>query len=99
MHDMDQAERAQLRAVDRRAADFRRAIALHEQQRPQPGVVHPRERGPGVPEDERSQIFARFNRGASPFSALERWQTGYLPVYGIWAAIVVFALPPMFSFA
>ena len=46
-----------------------------------------------------TRLLARFNRGASPFSALERWQTGYLPVYGIWAAIVVFALPPMFSFA
>jgi len=44
------------------------------------------------------RLLARFNRGASPFSALERWQTTYLPVYGIWAAFVVFALPPIFSF-
>jgi len=45
------------------------------------------------------RLLARFNRGASPFSALERWQTTYLPVYGIWAAFVVFALPPIFSFS
>jgi hypothetical protein len=45
------------------------------------------------------RLLARFNRGASPFSALERWQTTYLPVYGIWAAFVVFALPPIFRFA
>lgn len=46
-----------------------------------------------------TRLLARFNRGASPFAALERWQTAYLPVYGIWAAFVVFALPPIFSFA
>ena len=46
-----------------------------------------------------TRLLARFNRGASPFSALERWQTTYLPVYGIWAAFVVFALPLIFGFA
>ena len=46
-----------------------------------------------------TRLLARFNRGASPFSALERWQTAYLPVYGIWAAFVVLALPPIFGFA
>lgn len=45
------------------------------------------------------RLLARFNRGASPFSALERWQTAYLPAYGIWAAFVVFALPLIFRFA
>jgi hypothetical protein len=45
-----------------------------------------------------TRLLARFNRGASPFSALERWQTSYLPVYGIWAAFVVLALPPLFHF-
>jgi hypothetical protein len=33
-----------------------------------------------------------------PFAALERWQTGYLPVYAVWAWIVVFAFPPLFNF-
>jgi hypothetical protein len=46
-----------------------------------------------------TRLLARFNRGASPFSALERWQTAYLPIYGIWAAFVVLALPPIFRFA
>lgn len=39
-----------------------------------------------------------FLRGRSPFAALERWQTRYLPVYGAWAAIVIIVLPPVFSF-
>ena len=30
---------------------------------------------------------------------LERWQTGYLPVYGIWAALVALVLPPIFGFS
>lgn len=45
-----------------------------------------------------TRLLARFNRGASPFAALERWQTGYLPVYGVWAAFVVFVLPLIFNF-
>ncbi len=31
-------------------------------------------------------------------AALERWQTGYLPVYAAWAWIVVLAFPPLFSY-
>jgi hypothetical protein len=31
--------------------------------------------------------------------ALERWQTGYVPVYAGWAAVVVIAFPPAFGFA
>jgi hypothetical protein len=46
-----------------------------------------------------TRLLARFNRGASPFSALERWQTGYLPVYGAWTAFVVLVLPLLFDFA
>lgn len=30
---------------------------------------------------------------------LEKWQTGYLPVFGVWAAFVVALLPVFFSFA
>ncbi|MDT7750574.1 MAG: hypothetical protein QOD96_4236 [Pseudonocardiales bacterium] len=37
-----------------------------------------------------------FLRRRTPFAALERWQTGYLPVYAAWAWIVVLAFPPLF---
>ena len=40
-----------------------------------------------------------FVRGRRGFGALERWQTSYLPVYGVWAAVVVVAVPPLFDFA
>ncbi|BDZ44344.1 permease prefix domain 1-containing protein [Naasia aerilata] len=37
--------------------------------------------------------------GSETADRLERWQTGYLPVFGVWAAIVVLVLPPVFLFA
>jgi hypothetical protein len=40
-----------------------------------------------------------FVRRRTPFAALERWQTGYLPVYAAWAWIVVLIFPPLFSYA
>lgn len=43
-------------------------------------------------------LYLRFLRGTSSFSRIERWQTGYLPVYSIWAAIVVTAFPPLFGY-
>ena len=43
-------------------------------------------------------LYLRFLRGTSSFSKIERWQTGYLPVYSIWAAIVVIAFPPLFGY-
>ena len=43
-------------------------------------------------------LSARFLAGRSPFHALERWQTAYLPVFAIWAAAVVVVLPPVFGF-
>jgi hypothetical protein len=45
-----------------------------------------------------TRLLVRFTRGTGPFARLERWQTAYLPVYGIWAAFVVLALPPIFGF-
>jgi hypothetical protein len=39
-----------------------------------------------------------FVRGDRGFGTLERWQTQYLPAYGVWAAVVVFVLPPIFDF-
>ena len=43
-------------------------------------------------------LYARFLVGRGPFSALERWQIAYLPVYAAWAAFVVVAFPPLFGF-
>ena len=43
-------------------------------------------------------LYARFLRGHGSFSALERWQTDYLPVYAVWAGFVVVAFPPLFGF-
>ena len=40
----------------------------------------------------------RFLMRKTPFERLERWQTGYLPVYLAWAAIVVVVFPPVFQF-
>jgi hypothetical protein len=39
-----------------------------------------------------------FIRRRTPFAALERWQTNYLPVYAVWAWIVVLAFPPLFNY-
>jgi hypothetical protein len=39
-----------------------------------------------------------FLRGRRPFTVVERWQTRYLPVYGIWAAVVVGVFPLVFGF-
>lgn len=44
-------------------------------------------------------LSARFLNGHIPFHRLERWQTTYLPVFAIWAAAVVFILPPAFGFS
>ncbi len=43
-------------------------------------------------------LYIGFLRGRGPFTALEKWQTDYLPVYAVWAAIVVTVFPPMFGF-
>ena len=43
-------------------------------------------------------LYIRFLRGRGVFSALERWQTNYLPVYAVWAAIVVIVFPPVFGY-
>ena len=40
----------------------------------------------------------RFLTGRTGFHQLERWQTGYLPVFALWAAAVVLILPPLFAF-
>ena len=42
-------------------------------------------------------LYIRFLRGRGSFARLERWQTDYLPVYAVWAAIVVIVFPPVFD--
>jgi hypothetical protein len=44
-------------------------------------------------------LYVRFLRGRGPVAALERWQTNYLPVYAVWAAIVVIVFPPAFGYS
>ena len=43
-------------------------------------------------------LYVRFLRRRGSFSALERWQTDYLPVYALWAALVVVVFPPVFGY-
>lgn len=43
-------------------------------------------------------LYARFLRRRVPFAALERWQIAYLPVYAVWAALVVVIFPPVFGY-
>ena len=43
-------------------------------------------------------LYARFLRHRSSFAALERWQIAYLPVFTVWAALVVLVFPPLFGY-
>ncbi len=43
-------------------------------------------------------LYILFLRGRRSFSDLERWQTDYLPVYVVWASIVVIVFPPLFRY-
>jgi hypothetical protein len=43
-------------------------------------------------------IYANFLRRRGTFAALERWQIAYLPVYSVWAALVVVMFPPLFGY-
>jgi len=40
-----------------------------------------------------------FLRSRRSLEAIERWHMRYLPVYALWAAIIVVAFPPLFGFA
>jgi hypothetical protein len=47
--------------------------------------------------------FVRFSgacvmRHRCSFAALERWQIAYLPVYAVWAALMVVVFPPVFGY-
>ena len=43
-------------------------------------------------------LYASFLRHKGSFAALERWQIAYLPVYSVWAALVVVVFPPVFGY-
>ncbi len=43
-------------------------------------------------------LYWRFLSKRAGFAALERWQTSYLPVYAVWAWIVVVVFPLVFRF-
>jgi hypothetical protein len=44
-------------------------------------------------------LTARLLAGRAQAVRLERWQTGYLPVFAGWVLLVVLVLPPVFGFA
>ena len=43
-------------------------------------------------------LYTCFLRRRCSFAVLERWQIAYLPVYSIWAALVVVMFPPVFGY-
>ncbi len=43
-------------------------------------------------------LYIRFLGRRGSFERIEQWQTKYLPVYALWAAIVVILFPPLFNF-
>jgi hypothetical protein len=43
-------------------------------------------------------LAGRFLTGRGTFHRLERWQTSYLPVFALWATVVVVVLPPALGF-
>ena len=43
-------------------------------------------------------LYARFLARRSSFGRLEHWQTAYLPVYAVWAWVVVAIFPIIFDF-
>jgi hypothetical protein len=45
-----------------------------------------------------ARLYVGFVTGRRRFDPVIRWQSTYLPVFGIWAAVVVVAFPPLFGF-
>ena len=43
-------------------------------------------------------LYASFLGRRGSFAVLERWQIAYLPVYSVWAALVVVIFPPVFGY-
>ena len=46
-----------------------------------------------------ARLYASFLRGRGSLAALERWQTSYLAVFAVWAALVVVLFPPIFGYS
>jgi hypothetical protein len=44
-------------------------------------------------------LIGRLLAGRDPAARVERWQTGYLPVFAVWVLLVVLVLPALFGFA
>ncbi|MDR9364291.1 MAG: hypothetical protein RI575_03050 [Balneolaceae bacterium] len=44
-------------------------------------------------------LYIRYILKQGSYNRLEKWQSDYLPVYAIWAALVVIFIPPLFSYA
>ncbi|MCK7577395.1 MAG: hypothetical protein MZV65_17250 [Chromatiales bacterium] len=82
----------------RRAVGDRRAH-LRVRLQPQPGGRPGRERHPaGEPRLVRRALRPVPRAGAARSRRLERWQTAYIPVYAVWAWIVVVVFPLVFRF-
>jgi hypothetical protein len=43
-------------------------------------------------------LYGKFLAKQSPFARLERWQTGYLPAFAVWAWVVVALFPVIFRY-
>jgi hypothetical protein len=43
-------------------------------------------------------LYTQFLAKRTPFARLERWQTGYLPAFGVWGWIVVALFPIIFKY-
>ena len=43
-------------------------------------------------------LYTHFLRGRGTFASLERWQTSYLPIFCVWAALVVIVFPVIFGY-
>jgi hypothetical protein len=43
-------------------------------------------------------LYIRFLRRRGSFASVEQWLTSYVPVYVVWAAIVVIVFPPLFRY-
>ena len=43
-------------------------------------------------------LYLRFLAGRGSFASLEKWQTDYLPVYAVWAALVVILFSHLFRY-
>ena len=44
-------------------------------------------------------LTARLLAGRGRAVPIERWQTGYLPVFAAWVTFVILIMPPLFRFA